>query len=66
MSILAFFILKDGRQIRNELLGLMEEGRRRDLVDEIMADIHHLLLQYMRALLYLCGATFISFSLDSA
>jgi len=61
VPILAFFILKDGRQIQESLLSLFE--RRRHLAEDTLADIHALLLQYMRALLFLCCATFISFSI---
>ena len=62
VPILSFFILKDGRNIRDEFLALIEKGRPRDLMEDILADIHVLLLQYMRALLILCGATFVAFS----
>jgi len=63
VPILSFFILKDGREIREEFLGLVEKGRPRELMDDILADVHVLLLQYMRALLILCGATFVAFSI---
>jgi predicted PurR-regulated permease PerM len=62
VPILSFFILQDGRKIRDELLALIRTGRSRELIDDILADIHVLLLQYMRALLILCGATFVVFS----
>lgn len=61
VPILAFFILKDGREIQESFLGLF--ARRRHVAEETLADIHALLLQYMRALLFLCCATFISFSI---
>ncbi|MDQ6706435.1 MAG: AI-2E family transporter [Acidobacteriota bacterium] len=63
IPILSFFILKDGREIRDEFLGLIEKGRPRELMDDILADVHSLLLQYMRALLILCGATLTVFSI---
>ncbi len=63
VPILSFFILKDGRLIRDDLLGLIDSGPRRDLVQDILADVHLLLLQYMRALFFLCLATFVVFSL---
>jgi predicted PurR-regulated permease PerM len=62
VPILSFFILKDGRNIRDEFLALIENGRPREQMEDIFADIHVLLLQYMRALLILCGATFVAFS----
>ncbi len=37
--------------------------RGRHAAEDTLADIHILLLQYMRALLFLCCATFISFSI---
>jgi len=61
VPILAFFILKDGREIQESFLGLFD--RRRHMAEETLADVHELLLQYMRALLFLCCATFISFSI---
>lgn len=62
VPILSFFILKDGRNIRDEFLSFIDQGRKRELMDDILADIHLLLLQYMRALMILCGATFVAFS----
>ena len=61
VPILAFFILKDGRQIRDSFVTLFE--KRRHETEDTLGDIHTLLLQYMRALLFLCCATFISFSI---
>jgi predicted PurR-regulated permease PerM len=59
IPILAFFILKDGRQIRDAFLSLLSD--RREAASEVLSDIHTMLLQYMRALLYLCMATLASF-----
>jgi predicted PurR-regulated permease PerM len=59
VPILAFFILKDGRRIRDAFIEIV--GNRGDTVSEALADIHTMLLQYMRALLYLCLATLASF-----
>jgi predicted PurR-regulated permease PerM len=61
VPILAFFILKDGREIRDSFLSLFD--RRRHEAEDTLADMHTLLLQYMRALLFLCCATFVSFSI---
>ncbi len=60
VPILAFFILKDGRQIRDAFIRIVGDDRG-EAVSEALADIHTMLLQYMRALLYLCLATLISF-----
>jgi predicted PurR-regulated permease PerM len=59
VPILAFFILKDGRRIRDAFIHIV--GDRGEAVSEALADIHTMLLQYMRALLYLCLATLTSF-----
>ncbi len=59
VPILAFFILKDGRRIRDAFLNLV--GDHTEAANEALQDIHTMLLQYMRALLYLCLATLVSF-----
>jgi predicted PurR-regulated permease PerM len=61
VPILSFFILKDGRNIRDSFLELFQTDRQK--VEDILMDAHTLLLQYMRALLFLCLATFTSFSI---
>jgi predicted PurR-regulated permease PerM len=61
IPILAFFILKDGRELRSTLLGMFDRERSR--LDGLLVDAHTLLLQYMRALLLLCLATFTTFSI---
>jgi predicted PurR-regulated permease PerM len=60
IPILSFFILKDGREIRDSFLNLFETGRQ--AAQETLLDAHTLMLQYMRALLFLCLATLIVFS----
>jgi predicted PurR-regulated permease PerM len=62
IPIMSFFILKDGRKLRDEFLDLLESGHPRELADEILQDVHTLLLQYMRALFTLCSITLIVFS----
>lgn len=61
IPILSFFILRDGRSIRDSFLSMFDEHRA--AADEILMDIHKLLLQYMRALLFLCCAAFIVYSI---
>lgn len=61
IPILSFFILRDGRRIRDGFLEMFDSGQ--EAARETLADVHTLLLQYMRALLFLCCATFISFSI---
>ena len=62
VPILAFFFLKDGREIRHAVLGSIESHPRRALIDDLMADVHLLLAHYMRALFLLSLATLISYS----
>jgi len=52
---MSFFILKDGRQIRDEILNLIQPGPARKFFDDLFNDIHTLLLQYVRALFALCS-----------
>jgi predicted PurR-regulated permease PerM len=61
IPILSFFILKDGRQIRDGFLEMLDHGRQ--TADDTLNDAHTLLLQYMRALLFLCLSTLIVFSI---
>jgi predicted PurR-regulated permease PerM len=63
VPIISFFMLKDGNLIREEVIELFSAGRNRDLVEDVLSDIHLLLLQYMRALFTLCLAVFGSFAL---
>jgi predicted PurR-regulated permease PerM len=61
VPILSFFILRDGRRIRDTFLSRFHTGR--EAAEDTLMDIHRLLLHYMRALLFLCCATFISFAI---
>ena len=61
VPILSFFILKDGRAIRRSMLGILADGSRRDMIQDIAADVHLLLAQYMRALVLLAAAAFIAY-----
>jgi predicted PurR-regulated permease PerM len=61
VPILSFFILKDGRHIRDSFLDLFDSER--EVAEDTLMDIHRLLLQYMRALLFLCCATFVVFAI---
>ncbi|HXI42898.1 MAG TPA: AI-2E family transporter [Bryobacteraceae bacterium] len=62
VPILSFFFLKDGRIMREKILDLMDEGPRRDLVEDVVKDMNVLLAQYMRALLVLSMFTLVFFS----
>jgi predicted PurR-regulated permease PerM len=63
VPILAFFFLKDGHVIRLHLLELVDDGPRRVLLDDLLADIHLLLAHYMRALVLLSLAAFTAYSI---
>jgi predicted PurR-regulated permease PerM len=63
VPIISFFMLKDGHLIREEMIDLFSSGRNRELVEDVLSDIHLLLLQYMRALFTLCLSVFASFAL---
>jgi predicted PurR-regulated permease PerM len=59
IPILSFFILKDGREIRDSVL---EHFRSRRVAERILDDAHLLLLEYMRSLMFLCIATLCVFT----
>ncbi|HWF08194.1 MAG TPA: AI-2E family transporter [Bryobacteraceae bacterium] len=61
VPILSFLILRDGRNIRDGFLEMLDSGQQ--AARDVLADAHELLLSYMRALLFLCCATFVSFSI---
>jgi predicted PurR-regulated permease PerM len=62
IPILAFFFLKEGQSIRQQILDFFDDGPRRELIHDVLADVHVLLAQYMRALVVLSVATFIAYS----
>jgi predicted PurR-regulated permease PerM len=62
IPILSFFFLKDGNVIRDHILEIVDRGPRRQLLDEIMADINLLLAHYMRALF---GQSLVAFTCSS-
>jgi predicted PurR-regulated permease PerM len=62
VPVLAFFFLKDGYVVREHLLALVDEGPRRGLLDDVLADVHLLLAHYMRALVMLSIATFAAYA----
>ena len=63
VPILGFFFLKDGREIRQRFLEMIDDDRRRAMMDDLLADVNLLLAHYMRALLILSLATFTSYSI---
>ncbi len=63
IPILAFFFIKDGEHIRNSLLGAVDDRHDRSLLDIILDDIHSLLKNYIRALVLMAVASFISWAI---
>lgn len=63
VPILSFFFLKDGGEMRQNLVALVPEGARRRLVEDIFGDVHLLLAQFMRAIVILSAATFVFYGL---
>ncbi len=59
VPILAFFFLKDARSIRANLLGAVEDGHDRSTAALILADVHQVLRNYIRALVLLAIAAFV-------
>ncbi len=59
IPILSFFVLKDGAAIRRTVVWSFEP-KSRDLVEGILNDLHVMLLSYIRALVMLALATFVS------
>jgi predicted PurR-regulated permease PerM len=63
VPILGFFFLKDGSDLRQHFLGMIEDSHWRALADDLLADINLLLAHYMRAILLLSVATFTAYSI---
>ena len=62
IPVLAFLCLKDGPKARLHILGLIEPGPRRALLDDVLADLNRLLAHYMRALVLLSLGAFTAYS----
>jgi len=63
VPILGFFFLKDGREIRQRFLEMIDDDRRRAMMVDLLADLNLLLAHYMRAILILSLATFTSYAI---
>jgi predicted PurR-regulated permease PerM len=63
VPILSFFFLKDARSIRQALVDQFVDPARRARVEEIIADLHVLLAQYMRAVVLLALATLVFYGI---
>ncbi len=62
IPLLGFYFLKDGKQMRRTMLGYFTNESQRHFLSGLVADIHVLLGQYMRALLVLSVLTFVFYS----
>jgi predicted PurR-regulated permease PerM len=58
MPVFAFFFLRDAERIAGVVAGLIDDQGRRQLSVAIALDLHSLLGQYVRALIFLCLLTF--------
>lgn len=63
VPILSFFLLKDGARIRSGFLDRIADAHLRRVLEEILRDVHVLLLQFMRATVILCCLTFVFYTL---
>ncbi|HLJ46939.1 MAG TPA: AI-2E family transporter [Bryobacteraceae bacterium] len=63
VPILAFFFIKDGREISEYLVSGVASPERRAVLDEILSDIHVLLGHYIRILVTLAFITWCVYSL---
>jgi predicted PurR-regulated permease PerM len=61
IPILSFFFLKDGSVMRGAIVECFQSNRR-SLAEDILADLHQLVAQYIRALVLLAIAVFVSYS----
>jgi predicted PurR-regulated permease PerM len=63
VPILAFFLLKDARDIRSSLIGAVEDRSDRRTVRAILDDVHTALRSYIRALVLLSIASFCAWAI---
>jgi|SRR5579872_68524 len=62
IPILSFFFLKDGLLMREAIVECFHPHRR-SLAEDILADLHRLVAQYIRALVLLAMSTFVAYSI---
>jgi predicted PurR-regulated permease PerM len=63
IPVLAFLCLKDGSLVKRHILGLVEPGPRRRLLDNVLGDMDMVLARYMRALVLLSATSFTCYSI---
>lgn len=62
VPILSFFLLKDAARLRRTVLEDWAGDRSREVLSEILSDIHFVLLKYMRAIVALSVLTFVVYT----
>ncbi len=62
IAVLSFFLLKDGEELKTRTLGLLDPAQRASWED-VLADVHLLLGQFIRALVLLSLATFAAYAI---
>jgi len=62
VPILSFFLLNDARQIRETIAAQFLNPERRRLVEDILDNLHHMLTQFMKAMVLLGLATFVTYT----
>lgn len=63
IPILAFIFVKDGPEIRDRLVSNLDAGGKRNEVAQLLWELHDALSHYVRALGFLCLATFVAYGL---
>jgi predicted PurR-regulated permease PerM len=63
VPILAFFFLKDGHSMREDVVHRLTAGKQRQMLESILEDINSLLGEYIRALVFLSISSFIAYSI---
>ncbi len=62
IPILSFFFLQDSRDIHDAIVDMVP-GDHRDLAEDILLDLHELLVQYIRALVFLAILVLVVYSI---
>ena len=61
IPILSFFFLKDADEMSRAVASQFADGSSRNFVEEVMASVHQALVEFMRAMMQMCLATFLIF-----
>jgi predicted PurR-regulated permease PerM len=63
VPILSFFFVKDGEQMKNSIIGLVDKGDKRRFAAGLIDDVHLMLGRYIRAVFLLSLSAFIAYFL---